>query len=759
VLSPLPPNPYSAPSIGKVDRKALLRRWSPRFAAATWDDVDARAPLQVGNGNFAFTADITGLQTNPALYAVRDDAGHAVGTLLGTMTSWGWHSVPFDHLPGVAPGTPEPSVEVALKDYETPLDFDKGTRTVPYVDLKQEQWGGVTGEPDIREEWLRNNPHRLDLGRFSFWLSGHDDDVVPIADATQTLDLQSGQLRSQFVADNSTFEVLTVAHPINDELLIQIKRLTGDTRFGIDIKFPYGSQEWGNSQDWNNPTKHTTEMRRYWGDMVADATQGLLYELQRTVDQTQYTVSVLVNDGTLLEIGAHHYRIVADDHVLTVKIAFNPGVTPDNKNFKNTPCDSVAIAATGWWDNFWESGAAISFDGTADPRAAELERRIVLSQYLIAINSAGNTPPAETGLMLNSWRGKFHLEMHYWHAANLPIWGHPELLARSLDWYASIRDAARATAQRQGYAGVRWPKQTDPSGTETPSSIGTFLIWQQPHPIYLAELLYRSGYPNWGRYSALVQETADFMASFVIKGEDGKYHLPPPLVPAQESYARNRSTTSDPTFELAYWAFALNTAANWVDRLYANRASYEPQFSETNAARWREVAANMRRPEPTPPSVANTEGAHVGTYPAIAVEPYTIRTDHPSMIAALGVVPAGELIDPEIMARTLADITDTDWEWESTWGWDYPMGAMTATRLGLPDQAIDWLMLNKGKNEFLANGHNYQTPALPIYLPGNGGLLAAIGLMAGGWDGGPDRPAPGFPPDWKVQAEGFIRNP
>lgn len=55
--------------------------------------------------------------------------------------------------------------------------------------------------------------------------------------------------------------------------------------------------------------------------------------------------------------------------------------------------------------------------------------------------------------MLNSWRGKFHLEMHYWHAANLPLWGHPELLERSLAWYSSIQDVARATATRQGYEG------------------------------------------------------------------------------------------------------------------------------------------------------------------------------------------------------------------------------------------------------------------------------------------------------------------
>lgn len=34
-------------------------------------------------------------------------------------------------------------------------------------------------------------------------------------------------------------------------------------------------------------------------------------------------------------------------------------------------------------------------------------------------------------------------------------------------------------------------------------------------------------------------------------------------------------------------------------------------------------------------------------------------------------------------------------------------------------------------------------------------------MMAAGWDGAPDRPAPGFPADgtWKVHTEGLIKAP
>lgn len=74
--------------------------------------------------------------------------------------------------------------------------------------------------------------------------------------------------------------------------------------------------------------------------------------------------------------------------------------------------------------------------------------------------------------------------------------------------------------------------------------------------------------------------------------------------------------------------------------------------------------------------------------------------------------------------------------------WDYPMMAMTAARLGDENLAVDLLMMKHTKDTYLPNGHNYQTARLLIYLPGNGGLLTAVAMMAGGWLGCPDMDAP-----------------
>jgi hypothetical protein len=240
------------------------------------------------------------------------------------------------------------------------------------------------------------------------------------------------------------------------------------------------------------------------------------------------------------------------------------------------------------------------------------------------------------------------------------------------------------------------------------------------------------------RYRQIVFETAEFMASYAWwDNTNNRYVLGPVLIPAQESYGSVRRQVINPTYELAYWHWALKTAQHWRERLGLKR---DPQ--------WDDVLNKLSKPT-----------VRDGVYEAIEVEPYTIHEDHPSMLAALGVLPQTPLIDAATMSRTL-DSVWKDWDWRSTWGWDYPMMAMTAARVGRPDKAIDALFMDAQKNRYLANGHNYQDARLALYLPGNGGLLTAVAMMAAGWDGATTN-APGFPKNgkWVVKSEGLKRMP
>jgi hypothetical protein len=257
----------------------------------------------------------------------------------------------------------------------------------------------------------------------------------------------------------------------------------------------------------------------------------------------------------------------------------------------------------------------------------------------------------------------------------------------------------------------------------------------------MLELLYRGNRTRsvLEKYRDLVFSSADFMASFALwdKGR-ARYVLGPPLIPAQEIHPPR--TTWNPTFELEYWRWGLRTAQLWRERLGLERD-----------LTWDRLIEQL-----SPLPVVD------GLYVNAESDPQTFRDpakrrDHPTLLAAMGILP-GAGVNQQTMRRTLKAVMER-WQWSQTWGWDYPMTAMTAARVGEPGLAIDALLMDTPKNRHLKNGHNFQRDGLTIYLPGNGGLLTAAAMMAAGWDGAANVPTPGFPRDWVVRWEGLLPLP
>ena len=279
-------------------------------------------------------------------------------------------------------------------------------------------------------------------------------------------------------------------------------------------------------------------------------------------------------------------------------------------------------------------------------------------------------------------------------------------------------------------------------GIDSPSPIGPLLIWQQTHPIYYAELIYRARPTRevLNTYRDIVLSTAEFMADYVRWDSSRNcYCLGPGMIPSQENH--NARLVVNPPYELEYWAYGLNTANRWLSRLG------EPENPE-----WTRIAAYMA-PPPIGKDLYLAHERCPDTYTAL------FNRDHPSMTAALGMLP-GRKINPVFMEKTLDMILNGGWQMEECWGWDFPMLAMCAARLGHPETAVRCLLFNSRKNIYLNNGHNRQADRadIPLYLPGNGGLLLACGMMAAGWDGSSE-PVPGFPKDWDVQFEDILPLP
>ena len=762
-------------STGKLDRRQIVARHNVTRTA-----TDPNSPLQVGNGNFAFGADITGLQTF---------------TRFNTMSTWGWHELPL--LPGQKPG-----------DFHG-IVYKTHGRDVSYESPNNDQVA--------LGQWLYKNPHRINLGRIGLILTKSDGSVAGEADisgATQTLDLWTGVLTSSFTLENQPVEVQTCTLFEPDGIAVKVDSpllSTGKAKLYIDFPYDDTNEFAMNVGDWSDELRHTTAVVKrsatradivhkldttsynaavaWSGDVQLTDPAAALNRSAITILSAKYGadpnwadvtsvvsaeaknnyVNLVVQNETLggdpypqhpktlaisykvgdttynkviseqqtLQIGddpnSHRYILSATGDTLEAVFAFAPAALPD----KLMSSSQSFVDSAQKWEDYWQSGGAIDLSESTDPRWQELERRIVLSQYLMKVNEASTLPPQESGLVNNGWNGKFHMEMYWWHSAHWALWNRWQELDPSTGVYEKFLASSKKRAKSQGYLGARWPKMVGPEGLNSPHIIHGLLIWQQPHPIFFAELEYRARptQKTLDKWKDVVNETADFMSSYAFWDDAGKrFVLGPPMFVVSEN--TDPFVTMNPTFELSYWRFGLRVAQTWRERLGEKR----------NAA-WDNVLNNLS-------ALPQQDGSYV-LYEGVPDMWTKYNYEHPALTGVYGWLP-GDGVDQAVMRQTI-EMVKAHWNMGHVWGWDMPVLAMNAARMSDPARAVDMLLLGNGNFNFddagLASGGPYP------YFPSNGGLLYTIALMAAGWDGAPDVDAPGFPQDgtWTVKHEGLSR--
>jgi hypothetical protein len=630
------------------------------------------------------------------------------------MSHWGWHSDPL-------PAGIEPE-EFKGKEIMT------HGRPVQYPIANEEQ-------PEL-SEWLMGNPHRINLGRLSLILRKNDGSLVKEDDleaARQELDLWTGIITSYFEIEGVPVNITTSCHPEADIIGISIvSELISGGNLAISLEFPYASSR-NSSQGnyigiWDQPESHHTEVK-----MVANRV-----DFTRTLDHEQYhSVLAWKSKGSFRKDpeNPHRFTLVPRES----PFQFTCGFSPDEIEATLPDAHECINASRIEWREFWNNGAAIDLSGSTDPRWLELERRIILSQYLMKVNEAGNWPPQESGLVNNGWYGRFHFEMIWWHTVHFALWGRWPLFVKSMHVYSDFLSRARERAAAQGYEGARWPKCTAYNGVEWPHPIHALLIWQQPHPIYFAELEYRQSPTReiLEKWHEVVFETAEFMADFAFYDENtDRYVLGPPVYIMSEN--TDPLGTSNPCFELAYWRYGLEKAQEWRERMNLEREK-----------RWDRVLEKL---SPLP-----QEGGVYITSENIDSMWYNYTFEHPGLTGVYGMLP-GNGVDIAIFEKTFRKVM-SEWDFNRVWGWDFPMMAMAATRLNQPELAIDLLLTDSKAFQF--DEHGLSTGGPFPYFPSNGGLLAVIAMMAGGWDGAQAIEAPGFPRNnqWVVRTEGFVKMP
>lgn len=358
---------------GKIDRKSVVQHYNLKL-----NQSHPYSPVQVGNGNLAFGVDVTGLQTF---------LPH------NTLSSWGWHNSSL-------PSTPN---QTSPSDY-TGLDWWTHDRLVNYAQPNP-------AEKDI-SQWMIANPHRINLGRVGLWFGGIGGGNITesqLSNKEQVLDLWEGIVTSSFSLHGSEVLVTTIASPKTDTVSVKISSMLVRTAgLGVFFDFPYASGK--NKFDapfvglFNATSNHTTTISyRERGAVIA-----------HTLDATTYVADIAWEGYariSRLRDNEHKYILAASQNLETLSFTVTYASQP-TKN--NSTFGTVKKEAASWWSNYWSSGAFLSLPTSTNSSAKELQRRVILSQYLLAVNGAGSDPTQESGLVNNGWYGKFHMEMVFW---------------------------------------------------------------------------------------------------------------------------------------------------------------------------------------------------------------------------------------------------------------------------------------------------------------------------------------------------------
>lgn len=646
----------------KIDRLALVSKHNPHVTS-----IDSLSALTVGNGGFAFTADITGLQTFPEVYKG--------GVCLTTQADWAWYSTPN-------------YMNFKLKDL-----LNKNGYATP----------GKSGESKERSDYFTANAHRYNLGRIGF--SGLDQSLI--SDAEQNLDLYNGVINSSFKHNGKSVKVTTSCNPISDMLAVKIN---SEELLPVTIAFTYpSSAENSDGGDWESKECRT--------ELITEKDCAIIKVKNHL---SRYCVRINLKNAYIRQPKHNLYEIIP----LKNDWSFTSEFSSKTLNFETASAELSIKETKAAWNSFWQNSGAVDLSGSSDPRAAELERRIVLSQYLTAVQCASDTPASSRGLTGNSNYGKFRLDEYWWAQAHFALWGQPDKVYESLQWLQTSFANAERTALAQGYNGVRWPSVSSLAGEESPSDSDVYSIAHQAQIIYLTDLIRRAGSGSMDVvYETILKATASFINDYP---KDNSIVCQP----LQKSLGIN---AKNPSYELAAWRYAVASCDKNLQKDFRNLLLI------------RDLSA-----------MPVENGLYLpaeGVKNAYTDAKYT--SGHPSVLGVLGMLPGNAAVDTATMKNTLDKVLEC-WDWDSCCGYDYAMAAMCATRLGESEKALDILMMDAASNKWLANGHNRQSDMSCCYLPGNGALLSAVALMVAGWDGC-EIETPGFPKNgkWDIKWEGI----
>ena len=528
---------------------------------------------------------------------------------------------------------------------------DKKDIKPSYVDGKAYMLFNLDNDPNYQIN--RQYPFKYSFMQILLYDNDKLIDINNIKDVKQELDLYKGIVTSSFNYKEKINKTISFIYQDHDEFNFKLQ----SDNLNLALKFNYPSY-----------TKN-----------------GYRLDILPNVLVKEDRITLLYDDKNSLSFklkSSSNYQIVE-----------NTLIFDDNNVSFSLALDEIKEGKL--LDEFWKCDNGIIIDNE------ELVKKMVLSKYLLHVNSTGIYPPQESGLTYNCWNSKFHLEMHLIHSLWNIYNNHVGDLVKSFDYYLSIMPSSLKRASLNGYKGFRFPKMTGPDGEDSPSNIGPLLIWQAPHILFmLQEIYYLYNKENIiKKYEPLISGTIDFMISFLTL-KDSKYQMLDPLLEACESIPLDRC--QNPSFELEYWRYTLERQPK-IDTVLYGHQRYD----------YLDITSKIITPK-------EDDGIYLKTYGVI--DKYDLYKDHPTEGFLMSFFKS-KIVDKEKMVKTI-DYILKNMDLSSYWGWDFPFLGLSLLNCGEIEKSIEVTQLNTINNQYLYNGYNTSPrDDLKAYLPGNGAFL------------------------------------
>ena len=528
---------------------------------------------------------------------------------------------------------------------------DKKDIKPSYVDGKAYMLFNLDNDPNYQTN--RQYPFKYSFMQILLYDNDKLIDINNIKDVKQELDLYKGIVTSSFNYKEKINKTTSFIYQDHDEFNFKLQ----SDNLNLTLKFNYPSY-----------TKNGYRLDILPNVLVKEDRITLLYD-------DKNSLSFKLKSSSKYQIVEN--TLIFDDNNVSFSLALDE------------------IKEGKLLDEFWKCDNGIIIDNE------ELVKKMVLSKYLLHVNSTGIYPPQESGLTYNCWNSKFHLEMHLIHSLWNIYNNHVGDLVKSFDYYLSIMPSSLKRASLNGYKGLRFPKMTGPDGEDSPSNIGPLLIWQAPHILFmLQEIYYLYNEENIiKKYEPLISGTIDFMISFLTL-KDSKYQMLDPLLEACESIPLDRC--QNPSFELEYWRYTLERQPK-IDTVLYGHQRYD----------YMDITSKIITPK-------EDDGIYLKTYGVI--DKYDLYKDHPTEGFLMSFFKS-KIVDKEKMVKTI-DYILKNMDLSSYWGWDFPFLGLSLLNCGEIEKSIEVTQLNTINNQYLYNGYNTSPrDDLKAYLPGNGAFL------------------------------------